>query len=191
MSVWFRSWSKEIVIAVIIATLIEMILPNNNTKRYVKMIIGVFIMYSIFFPIVNEFREKDFENRIKYESIQKDISCTSSIKSSSSMIGTIYADNLEKDMKQRLLKMGYEADKINTVIDSESYEIKGVAIHISSKDQSKKKAYSIVKTVEHICISISSNNSNVDSVIDENDIKEIVSFISETYGVDSQNIEVN
>ena len=31
---WFRSWATGIVIAVIIATIIEMILPNSTSKKY-------------------------------------------------------------------------------------------------------------------------------------------------------------
>ncbi|MBD9105384.1 hypothetical protein EGW03_02815 [bacterium] len=33
---WFRSWATGIVIAVIIATIIEMILPNSTSKKYIK-----------------------------------------------------------------------------------------------------------------------------------------------------------
>ena len=34
---WFRSWATGIIIAVIIATIIEMILPNSTSKKYIKI----------------------------------------------------------------------------------------------------------------------------------------------------------
>ena len=40
---WFRAWSKGIVVAVIIATIIEMILPDNTSKKYIKIIKNRFI----------------------------------------------------------------------------------------------------------------------------------------------------
>lgn len=36
---WISSWAEQIVVAVIIATIIEMILPNGNNKKYIKAVI--------------------------------------------------------------------------------------------------------------------------------------------------------
>ena len=44
---WISSWAQGIVIAVIISTIIEMILPNGNIKKYVKTVIGVYIVFAI------------------------------------------------------------------------------------------------------------------------------------------------
>ena len=37
---FLSSWAQGIIVAVIIATLIEMILPNSSSKKYVKVVIG-------------------------------------------------------------------------------------------------------------------------------------------------------
>ena len=49
-------WSKGIIIVVIIATIIEMLLPNNGNGKYVKMVIGIFVLFSIISPVINKFR---------------------------------------------------------------------------------------------------------------------------------------
>ena len=46
------SWAEQIIIAVIIGVLIEMILPKSNSKKYIKTIIGVYILYTIISPII-------------------------------------------------------------------------------------------------------------------------------------------
>ena len=36
---WISDWAGGIIIAVIIGTVIEMILPEGNSKKYIKMVI--------------------------------------------------------------------------------------------------------------------------------------------------------
>ena len=43
----------------IIATIIEMLLPNNGNGKYVKMVIGIFVLFSIISPVINKFRNND------------------------------------------------------------------------------------------------------------------------------------
>ena len=64
---WFRSWATGIVIAVIIATIIEMILPNSTSKKYIKIIIGIFIVYTVISPVIGSFKGEDLNNYIKVE----------------------------------------------------------------------------------------------------------------------------
>ena len=44
---WIGSWVQGIVIAVVISTIIEMILPDGNIKKYVRTVIGVYIVFVI------------------------------------------------------------------------------------------------------------------------------------------------
>ena len=48
-------WAKQIVVAVIIATVIEMLIPNGSSKKYIKTIIGIFVLFNIITPIINKF----------------------------------------------------------------------------------------------------------------------------------------
>ena len=38
---FISSWVQGIIVAVVIATIIEMILPEGNSKKYIKIVIGV------------------------------------------------------------------------------------------------------------------------------------------------------
>ena len=46
-------WAEHVIIAVIIGTIIEMILPNGNSKKYIKTIICIYILYVIISPIIS------------------------------------------------------------------------------------------------------------------------------------------
>ncbi len=47
------SWAEQLIIAVIIATILEIILPKGNSKKYIKTIIGIYILYTIISPVLN------------------------------------------------------------------------------------------------------------------------------------------
>ena len=64
---WISNWIQGIIIAVIIGTIIEMLLPEGNCKKYVKVVIGVYILFVIVTPIVNQFSNNS--NSIDADSI--------------------------------------------------------------------------------------------------------------------------
>ena len=45
---FLSKWIEGIAIAVIIASIFEMILPNGNVKKYVKVILSIYIVFSIY-----------------------------------------------------------------------------------------------------------------------------------------------
>ena len=47
---FLSKWIEGIAIAAIVASIFEMILPNGNIKKYVKVILGIYIVFSIISP---------------------------------------------------------------------------------------------------------------------------------------------
>ena len=45
---FLSNWIQGIAIAVIIASIFEMLLPNGNIKKYVKVILGIYIVFCIY-----------------------------------------------------------------------------------------------------------------------------------------------
>ena len=58
---WVSSWIQGIIIAVIISTIIEMILPEGNSKKYIKVVIGVYILFSIVSPVISKVTGTSFQ----------------------------------------------------------------------------------------------------------------------------------
>ena len=57
---FLSNWAQGIIVAVIIATIIEMILPNGSSKKYVKVVVGIYILFTIISPIITKFSSNNF-----------------------------------------------------------------------------------------------------------------------------------
>ena len=49
---FLSNWAKSLGLAIIVISILEMILPNNKTKKYVRMIFGIYIIFNIIAPFV-------------------------------------------------------------------------------------------------------------------------------------------
>ena len=112
---WISTWAEQIVVAVIIASIIEMLLPNGNNKKYIKAIIGVYILFTIISPIIGKFVNIDLKD-IDYEKYFKEVETQETISQSlttnnEKTMGEIYISNLKADMKNKLEEKGYRVER--------------------------------------------------------------------------------
>ena len=42
---FFSSWAKSIGITIVIISIFEMILPNNTSRKYIRMILGIYLIF--------------------------------------------------------------------------------------------------------------------------------------------------
>jgi stage III sporulation protein AF len=47
------AWLKQIIIVVLLATFIDLLLPNRSMQRYVKLVVSLFILMTILSPVMN------------------------------------------------------------------------------------------------------------------------------------------
>lgn len=191
------TWAKGIIVAVIIASIIEMILPNGNSKKYIKMVIGVYIVFNIIAPIIN----KVTNNSFSFESILDVSKYTNQLESyevstekldsnNESNIKEMYKINLEKDMKSKLEEKGYVVNSISIQINNDKeYTIKSVDLKIGKKAQEEpKKTNSTIEKV-NIQIGIENKEQNSENIeITEKEKNEIKEYISSTYEVNKKKI---
>ena len=105
---WITNWAQGIIIAVIIATIIEMILPNGSCKKYIKVVIGVYILFSIISPVISKITGKGFNisEELNLEEFYTEVDSkaiyNSLDKNNSNNIMDIYVSNLKSDIKIEL-----------------------------------------------------------------------------------------
>lgn len=192
---WISSWAKGIALAVIMATIIEMILPENSNKKYIKMVIGVYILFAILSPIITAIKGRDYEFEIAdYEKYFKNTYKMSSgeiSKNNDEKIVKIYKDNMKKDITQKIKNRGYKVKSISIDIktEGENYgNLERIVLQIEKENLKQVNSVSIKK----IEVSNSSNtNSNETSNLNSSEIKEIKQYLSDTYDVEKNNIEIN
>lgn len=197
---WFRSWATGIVIAVIIATIIEMILPNSTSKKYIKIIIGIFIVYTIISPVIGSFKGEDLNNYIKVENyIQSNSNAlkTNEVSDNAqSSIKKIYSQNLQNDLKTKLKEKGYISNNINiSISNDDKYNIERIDMKVDEKvtnsNQGEKQVKTIVDNIKAIKIKVKKDDSQNNAIITENDKNEIKEYIKQIYQIDLNNINVS
>ena len=95
---FLSSWAEQVILAVIIATILELILPNSKNKKYVQMVIGVYVLFNIISPIIKN------KEKLVFSEIDLDKYITTSTKveqsSMDARLEKIYLDELEKDKSE-------------------------------------------------------------------------------------------
>lgn len=191
---WIKQWAEGIIIAVIIATILEMLLPDNKNKKYVTTVIGVYILFSIISPIISKFTGKNI-NIEDYISKSTEVSTSYSINNvalleNSSNVEEIYTKTLKADMIEKLKSRNYNTDyielKVNTTSEKNYGEIQGIYLHISPLDKENS-----ISNVETVNIDVSSNKTIKKNSLSEGEINVIKEFLMDTYGIDKNKIHVN
>lgn len=54
---WLTNWLKEIILIVLLASFVDLLLPNSNMQKYARLILGLLIILTIISPIFELFTE--------------------------------------------------------------------------------------------------------------------------------------
>ena len=46
------SWAKSLGVTIVLVSILEMILPNNKTKKYIRVVLGLFVIFNIIAPFI-------------------------------------------------------------------------------------------------------------------------------------------
>ena len=193
---FLSSWAQGIIVAVIIATLIEMILPNSSSKKYVKVVIGMYILFTIVSPIIKKLGGKDINlSTIDIEKYEQQISKSDNTISrkfednNTRSIKDIYVSNLKADISAKLKEKGYEIDTSDIQIkDDENYTIEKITLKLIKMEQKQEKNNEIVINTVEIGNTISQKDSKT---LSDDDKQEVKDYISETYDIDKKNINIS
>ena len=196
MIAFFSSWAQGIIVAVIVATIVELLLPNGSSKKYVKVVVGIYILFSIIAPVVNKFANQDINTEIfnldKYEKKMEDSNnkILQKIEANNSRtVKDIYVANLEADIKAKLKDKGYEVT--STYIkakDDENYTIENISITVK-KNENKENKNEI--SIGEITISKTKDNTTSNEDISRQDKQEIKEYLAKTYDISEKIIDIN
>lgn len=203
---FLNSWLQGIIISVIVATIIEMILPNGNTKKYVKVVLGIYVVFNIITPIINEFTNSNFElsSIINIEEYTKkmdtyEVSSNNIEKSNEENIKQIYISNLKNDITSKLEEKEYSVKKVDIEIENnETYKIKNVELSLSkkeAKEEQETKNEVVINEIEKVEIQVGEQKKDEikeeKSNLTENEKKEIKKYLSSVYEIQVKQITIN
>ena len=115
-----NSWAKGIILAIIIATIIEIILPEGNNKKYIKTVIGIYILFVMISPFVST-------NKINVNSIMQETATkVDEYKTEELTIETnqyieeTYLSKIQEDIKEKVKDKGYNVNSLNLNIETKN-----------------------------------------------------------------------
>lgn len=199
------SWAQGIVIAIIIAVMIEMILPEGSNKKYIKMVIGIFILFTIVSPIITKIagQELNLNSVLDYQKyVDSDATQTMAgnlEKTTDQNIETIYKTKLENDIKSKIKEKGYQVNKIQVEIEQmeENYgRINKLILDVSKKEEeSVEETNNQVQTIEKINITISNDTvqnktEEKEYKMTESESKELKKYLANIYDMKEKEIEI-
>lgn len=159
-----RQWCEGIIVAVIISIIIEMIIPEGKNKKYIKVIIGVYIMFVSLSPLL-ELLKYDF----KFDGVFNVDSSIEVTENLDNNMKDVYVLAIEENIKSELENLGYNIDFVNVYTDINYEYIENIELKVNGKKGN----------IEPIIIG---ENRNQENYLD------IIEFIRNNYFVDSEAI---
>lgn len=178
---FISSWAQGLIVAVIIATIIEILLPEGNSKKFIKIVIGVFVLFQIISPVVQALGNNSSGNLSDILQIEKYQNQLDEYENQSTNLAStnekttreIYLNNVKTDMTSKLEEKGYTVHSIEIETKTEeSYTIEKISLNLEKaneeKEESKNENYQEqqvaqnvipINTIEEIQIQIGEETS--------------------------------
>ncbi len=171
------NYTYLIIITSFFINIIQMILPNGETKKYIFFVASLIVTIILVEPIL-KFVNGDVDVE-KIFTLNQEESLMMVEENSNEMTNKIfdtYKSNVENDIIKRLNDSGYEVHSIKCEYDDETMEPKFLHLEISNYDGE----------IRPVKIEVSTTNSNSVSKIDEWKIQK---DMKDTYGFEEVVIE--
>ena len=215
---FISSWAQQIIFAVIIGTILQMLLPEGKNKKYIKIVIGIYVLFAVISPVIGKSIDLNLDEfNVTVEGAESNLDETNQ-----DQINSLYTTNLKQDIILKLKNKGYGCENVE-LQTNENYEVLEISItgiyeveddneNSDNKDDSESlKNAQNAKTDNDNLQSVKSNILNVNSVVinevqigqKENNINEQVvkgipkseeknlkEYLSETYNVKEKNISI-
>ena len=187
---FLSGWVEQMAIGIAIISIFEMILPNGKLKKYVKMILGVYVVFNIISPFVNSdalynFREESIENYT-----QNLITNSSNINQESMdrRLEILYIEQIETNIANKVGELGYDTEKckVEAVLNSKNTNSGINKINLIVKEKQNENDIQKVH-VNQINIG---NVFNLNNESNNKKIKELKKNLAEYYEIDESVINI-
>ena len=184
---FISNWAKEIIVVLIIVIVFELIIPNGKNKKYIELVMGLFILYAIINPVTGK--------RLNLASIignynEVTVSSTNTVQNMDIIdknVENVYKEKLKENIISTLKEKCYEINDVKVEINNEDGENYGNIESIVVNTKKNKRLSDDIK-IEKVDIENKSNNKKTE----ENEkYEEIKNVIYEVYSVSKDKIVIN
>lgn len=202
---FISTWVKGLGVAIVIVSIIEMILPNNKTKKYIKMVLGIYIIFNIISPLVKNKDKLNLED-LNLNNYTASTSASVDQTSMNKRIEILYENELEKDITTKLKEKGYELSecKVTAKIDEnennkDETKISNIKIKVEKKVAKQQEENNVenkivtgIQQIKKVDIGKAKEKETKNSSkISKAELEDIKKFLIEEYEVNEKCLEIN
>ena len=200
---FLSNWIEKIAITVIIVSIFEMFLPDGNMKKYIKVILGIYVVFNIISPFANS---KSLNTLNIQKEIDKYTENTDLEKEEYSIkykLNQIYENTFEKEVKQTVEREGFTVNKCEVKgifnAEKENAGISRILIIVESKKTTKNNKQETdnsiiienVNEIEKVEINIGNKlTEETNENVDAKDIDTLKKYLSKHYEIDKGVIDI-
>jgi stage III sporulation protein AF len=135
-----NAWIKHIILIILFATFLELLLPNNNYKKFVKVIMGLLVLQAVLQPVI------DVVHHLGREAKVTEVASYTIIDKPLEMTNQTAKLQTERD-RLALEQYRQELTKQVQVLAGSVAGVGDVSASISLNEQKHEKGYGVIKTV--------------------------------------------
>ena len=151
----FRNWISVLLCLGIFVTIIRLVIPKNNLRKYIYSLIGIITIISLVSPLIDIFKNNDMQDSIKsvlsnldeQENVNVDTEKYSNVKEEA--VKKSFIQSIKNDVKSKLEGKSIVVKSVDVFI-SDNYDIEKIEINIEKIDTSKASISSVTQIVKYI-----------------------------------------
>lgn len=146
MIAWLSEWLKQIILVILLAAFVDLLMPNNGLQRYVRTVLGLFILLTLLSPIFNLF-QKSLDPRKLMASVEE---------LPALVRGSTVSGSANTTVMKPLDTVLQEANKLKTVNEQQTIQL--LETRLASELKISLETISQVK-VKNVSVTIQSDNN--------------------------------
>lgn len=151
----FRNWISVLLCLGIFVTIIRLVIPKNNLRKYIYSLIGIITIIALVSPLIDIFKNNDMQDSIKsvlsnldeQENVNVDTEKYSNVKEEA--LKKSFIQSIKNDVKSKLEDKSIGVKSVDVFI-SDNYDIEKIEINIEKIDTSKASISSVTQIVKYI-----------------------------------------
>ena len=216
---FLSSWAKSLGLAIVIVSILEMLLPNNKNKKYIRMVMGIYIIFNIISPFIKNqdifnIENIDIEKYALNETGETQLSKEEVNQTSmNERIKDLYIEELEKDITKKLEEQGYKVNscKVKATISEEESktEIKEIKINVEKSENAEEtkqdeenvedKLVTEIQKIKKVDTTVNTQKEEQneqekqekENEVSKSDIQNIKKILIEEYEVNEKCLKIN
>ncbi|GIM27950.1 stage III sporulation protein AF [Clostridium polyendosporum] len=180
---FLKSWVLTLSATLIFITAVELILPDNSLKKYVKFVLGLILMAVILNPIIKLLTSSDIEISTAIDKYQNTTNMNISEKNDNNKTEEKFFDNLQKNC-EKILEDKLKNNKFKVEIDGK-FDFENMTLDVNYLN-----VYIITSGIKKIEKVVINKNNSEKKEVNNNLSRDIKTILSQELKTSEDKIKV-